>query len=297
MRSICLFLLCFFLINKTTNAQNHTSTEDLKILSWNIHMLPYFVYHKTKKQKRAKSIIEELSKSDYNIIVFQEAFHAFVRKKIWKHLKEKFPYEYGPANKRFLSLKANSGIWILCDRPMIYKNEIQYKHYTGDGRLARKGALLLEGEHNGHLFQVLGTHNNGGSINNSQFLEIRALLLDPYKKAGVPQFICGDFNTSKSSANNQYQTMIRLFDANEAYVQSDERNETDKKSIPAEKGIYYRFPDFIFVRNNDNDKVNINRLSTISMGPSWKQGSKKIYGETVGLSDHFPVMISINWKE
>src|SRR5687768_14558396 len=47
--------------------------KNLKILSWNIYMLPKIVVQKHKRN-RAYAIVEELKKSDFDIIIFQEAF-------------------------------------------------------------------------------------------------------------------------------------------------------------------------------------------------------------------------------
>jgi len=270
--------------------------SDLKILSWNIYMLPSFVYASTDKKARAEGIIEELNKTDYNIIVFQEAFHKVSRSRLWKGLKDKFPYQYGPANRVAISFKANSGIWILSDKPLEYVSEIKYKECEGDGCLARKGVLMVEGEFNGNRFQILGTHNNGGQVNDSQFEQIRTELLDPFKKDGVPQFICGDFNTKKSSPNGQWDRMIGLFEADTNYVQHDDRGDDHKKSFEI-KDVYTGMPDFIFVRKNEVQNLRVDRISTVSFGPTYIQGlSKKVFGETVGLSDHFPVQVSLSWK-
>lgn len=272
-----------------------TATPELNILSWNIHMLPYCVYYKTKKRKRAKAIVEALDTSNYNIVVFQEAFHQVVRGKMRRALKEKYPYAYGPANKKFLSLRANSGIWILSDQPLIYLDEIQYEHATGDGNLARKGVLMVQGNWYGHLFQLLGTHNNGGPINDSQFHDMRQKLLDPYRMDGVPQIICGDYNTNKNSANDQWNTMLRTFDVDAGYTQHDDRAPEHKVSIPTDD-IYCRFPDFIFIRGNGDNDIVVDRIATKSIGPTWVSERKKVYGRSVGLSDHFPVSIKLHWK-
>jgi endonuclease/exonuclease/phosphatase family metal-dependent hydrolase len=291
-----LSVLTLILFIPNTKAQWYDEEKDLKILSWNIHMLPSFIYYKTKKRKRAKQITEELNQSDFNILVFQEAFHKRVKKKMQKQLKEKYPFSYGPANKKFFSIWTNSGIWFVSDRPLIHLESIKYNECTGDGCFARKGAMMMEGEHLGNRFQVIGTHNNGGWINNSQFHQIRTELLDEYQKDGVPQIICGDYNTKTSSPHRQWDVMINLFDVDTTLIQTDERDEKDKISIPT-NDIYSRFPDFIFVRRNNTPYLNITNLSLFSIGPAWTPQPKKIYMQSVGLSDHFPTRISLNWKE
>lgn len=288
-------LISIFLLSFSCNAQWYDEEKDLEILSWNIHMLPHFIYHKTKKRKRGKLIVDELKNSTFNIIVFQEAFHKPIKNKMQKMLKEKYPYSYGPANKKFFSIWTNSGIWFLSDRPLIHLDAIKYSTCTGDGCYARKGALMMEGEHLGKRFQLVGTHNNGGWPNNSQFHQVRTELLDVHYKEGVPQFICGDFNTNKGTAHQQWKVMTKLFDADSTFVHTDERGADHKLTFPT-NDIYYRFPDFIFVRKNGDESLNITNLSMFSWGPTWISEPKKIYLQSVGLSDHFPVRISMNWK-
>jgi hypothetical protein len=50
----------------------------LKILSWNIYMLPYLSLF-NDNAKRAKAIAERLNGSDAHILVFQEAFSSKCR--------------------------------------------------------------------------------------------------------------------------------------------------------------------------------------------------------------------------
>ena len=51
--------------------QNH-----LKILTWNIQMLPGIVNKCYNREKRCIGIIKNIKDSDYDIIVFQEVFYV-----------------------------------------------------------------------------------------------------------------------------------------------------------------------------------------------------------------------------
>src|SRR5688572_24013889 len=66
--------------------------KKLNILSWNIYMLPPLIYAETGKLKRAKVIGDILAKSDYDVIVFQEAFHTSARSILVEKLENKYPY-------------------------------------------------------------------------------------------------------------------------------------------------------------------------------------------------------------
>ena len=92
------------LTHTATKLTADTSVQTLKVLSWNIYMLPPLAKF-TGKQRRARKIGELLKNSDFDIFVFQEAFHGAARRKIWRRLKDNFPYKLGPANRRWYSLK------------------------------------------------------------------------------------------------------------------------------------------------------------------------------------------------
>ena len=186
--------------------------KPLRIQSWNIYMLPRFVQH-TGKRTRAQVIAEELKASDYQVLVFQEAFLSAARRIIRKHLDGVFPYEYGPANNDG-GFGTSSGIWVLSKIPLRQLEEIKFTKCFGVADcFARKGALLLEGEHEGQTFQVLGTHLQSvgpQAIRQSQYLDMRAML-DRHQRANVPQIVCGDMNTSKSK-HQDYEDMLHALD-------------------------------------------------------------------------------------
>ena len=176
-----------------------SSRCELKILSWNIYMLPSLIMP-SGIRTRAKYIAGHLEQSDFDIVVFQEAFNPRARQVLWSMLKDKFPYAEGPANSEKPSLRLNSGVWILSKIPLTTLGEVEFSRAQGFDMFSRKGALMVEGDHNGTLFQLIGTHLNAGEtqkIRNIQYLEIRDSLLEPFRKDDVPQIICGDFNTDK----------------------------------------------------------------------------------------------------
>ncbi len=262
----------------------------LKILSWNIHMLPYCVYYKTQKNKRSKGIVEELGKRDYNILVFQEAFKMRSRRKVYKGLKEKYPYRYGPANRKFFSIKTNSGIWVLSDRPLSIKGEVTFTECANDGCLARKGGLMVEGEHNGHIFQIVGTHTNGNpqEVNRHQFRQLYDELLKPHQDSATVQIICSDMNCQRQKPED-YEAMMRL-------LHVTQQPHFNCREDTASTNEIEHTVDYIFVRDNGAN-INIMRTATIRIGPSWKSGNPKRYGTTVGLSDHYAVEMIMEWKD
>ncbi len=271
----------------------HTPTDTivpgLRILSWNIYMLPKFAKI-TGKRQRAHCIAQQLRQSNCDILVFQEAFLEDARRILRKGLKHQFPYAYGPANRKF-SIKTNAGIWVLSKLPLTPLEEIDYVECEGfDDCFARKGALLLEGIHAGRPFQVLGTHLQAGgphSIRQSQMDEMRSLL-DRHRRDGIPQIIAGDMNTGQSDTAH-YHDMLQRLDAQDGplkihlnAVENGYPNDLHSKGVRS-----FRVIDFVFLRPNGITGIGAER----NMPGFYADWSRRHHD----LSDHFPVEIQIWW--
>jgi endonuclease/exonuclease/phosphatase family metal-dependent hydrolase len=174
--------------------------DTLRILTWNIQMLPNVVKG-NKRAKRAEAIVNQLCQRRDDVIVLQELFQKRARKIITKGLKKHFPFHTQVLSKKFLAFKTNGGVMIWSKYKINNTHQIRYKSRTGFDRLSRKGALLADIDFKGHGIQVAGTHLQAfGSqeIMYSQYNQLNSELLLPNYHAGVPQFICGDFNTLKT---------------------------------------------------------------------------------------------------
>ncbi|MFM1877056.1 MAG: hypothetical protein RL266_2793, partial [Bacteroidota bacterium] len=232
-----------------------TANPPLKVLSYNIHMLPPLAKF-TGKQRRAKRIGDLLKDSDFDIIVFQEAFHGAARRKIWRRMKENFPYVLGPANRRWYSLKTNSGIWIISKIPLTQLAELDFDYCEGIDCWSRKGALLAEGEFRGQKFQILGTHLEAGGereMKVSQYKEL-AELFQQYRKDGVPQIAAGDFNTKKFQDTTWYNQLVRIIDMEDGPLLSEQKFTSDSyiNDIKIQRGDKKKqnVIDFIFYGDN-----------------------------------------------
>jgi endonuclease/exonuclease/phosphatase family metal-dependent hydrolase len=293
-RYLLRFLLVFFCIasfSQSLSARQTPKVESkpLRILSWNIYMLPRFVQN-TGKRTRAQVIAEQLKASEYQVLVFQEAFLSAARFIIRKNLKDIFPYEYGPANNDG-GFGTSSGIWVLSKIPLKQLEEIKFTKCKGiPDCFARKGALLLEGEHEGQKFQVLGTHLQAvgpQSIRHAQYEEMRGML-DRHQQPGVPQIVCGDMNTSKSKAED-YQEMLAALDVEDgpldfALEGTEEIYPNDMRSWGNGK---FEVIDYVFYRGNSKPAKKVTR-TLCSIRKHWSKKHKD-------LSDHFAMDFAIWW--
>lgn len=265
--------------------------DTLKVLSWNIYHLPHFIFLNSKKSKRAKEQAEELLKMDNDILVFQEAFSRKSRRIIYKRLKHRYPFAYGPANLKGTFIKTNSGIWILSNRPLIVKDEIKFDACSGIDCWAYKGSLMVEGEHNGQVFQIAGTHTNGGpqSINRHQFHQIREMM-DKHQDPDIPQFVMGDMNCSYDNPTD-YKAMLEVFDAKDV----SSKNGMEYTSYNKIKTI-----DYCLVRNGSPDFEYL-YSGSLKLGYDWTPVKGRKARNTVkgalGISDHMPVETHVVFKK
>ena len=202
-----------------------TRLDTLRILTWNVWLMPDYIFQSPQNGKRAGVIGSDLLKLNYDIICFEKAFSTSGRRALARSLAKRYPYRYGPANSGS-SLRINSGVWIVSRFPLTDYHEIQFRASAGIESFARKGALMLTGTFRGHRFHVVAAHLQGEdgseyteahqSIREQQLMQIRDELLVRYAERGVPIFLCGDFNTPrrdpKETARDSeaYGSMLRL---------------------------------------------------------------------------------------
>ncbi|MDP4202071.1 MAG: sphingomyelin phosphodiesterase [Bacteroidota bacterium] len=265
------------------------NSQQLKILSWNIYMLPYVSWF-NHNGHRARAIGKQLQDSDFQIVVFQEAFSIKCRRIIRKMLAEKYPYQYGPANSSLWPFKTSSGLWILSKIPLTELKTIKFHAAKGYDKIARKGAVLFEGSFNGAKFQLMATHlqaDNPYRIRQAQCQEISQLLGEFYE-VDIPQILCGDFNTEMSDRQN-YEQMLQTLDAQngelagQLKVTYDERN-NNLAWRPNGKG---EIIDYILTRNSHLiDNIQRKVLEFYHSEPRYK----------THLSDHYAMEATVHFS-
>ena len=259
--------------------------NELRVLSWNIHMLPRLIKRTRRGPlKRAKLIPERIIGDNVDVIIFQESFDVRVRRILNRRLEDTYPYRTRPANVSLWRLKTNSGIVVHSKFPIRHLEEIDFTQCEGDDCLARKGAMLVEIDFLGQPIQLLGTHLEAGGpweIKLSQYSEIKALV-DRHKKDGIPQFLCGDFNTHQKD-EDKYNTMLEMLDVEDGPLLSSWKytagTGTDfKPKDPNKREVI----DYILTRDNGFEAYTLNRYVRIYRS-QWSE-------EYSSLSDHHAVL-------
>ncbi|MFN8286437.1 MAG: endonuclease/exonuclease/phosphatase family protein [Chitinophagales bacterium] len=272
--------------SEAVQADSISEAADLKILSWNIYMLPPVVAKKGKRP-RAHAIVEELKKGEFDVIVFQEAFLTAARQIIGEGLKEVYPYAYGPINRK-PGLKISGGVWVLSKMPMKPLSTIEFTDCATWDCMSRKGAVLLEGEWKGKTFQVLGTHLQADGydiIRQKQMDDIYMNLLMPYKKDSVPQIVCGDMNTEQEM-KEYYCSMLECLDAENGNLDGIETcsyNGVDNEIAESVWGKKKTNLDYILLRRNNTKIKAVKRYISVL-----KKGKKH-------LSDHYGVVCEVKF--
>lgn len=265
-----------------------SSSNELKILSWNIYMLPYISLF-NDNDKRAKAIAERLSGSDYHIIVFQEAFSRKCRNILSRNLMAAFPYQYGPVNDARFSLRTNSGLWIVSKFPLKQLDQVEFSKSAGYDAVARKGAVLFEGSFKGSRFQLLATHlqaMDSQALRELQCREIREHLLNPYFQKNVPQFLCGDFNIDMYDTAD-YQRMLHILDATNGSLSGNWKVTYDEveNELAYKANGKRKILDYALVRNDDTIERMERKVQTFFTN----MGNRETH-----LSDHYAMEISVN---
>lgn len=289
------FLICFLFSIVVAQAQTseivQSDESELRILSWNIFMLPNFAFPKIGQLERAQAIVEQLKNEAYDVIVFQEAFEKKARAILWEGLKEKFPFAAGPGEGGFLKL--NSGVWILSKFEFTSVAEIQFNTCKIADCMSKKGAILVELIKNGKMFQVIGTHlqsEDYPDTRREQFTDIAEKLLKPFEKENVPQFIVGDLNTPADDAKN-YNEMLTLLNAEDHQPRKTKEWLKDLitwggKENDLFSASYQRTPqllDYILVKHNGKHPQWIEKTIEI-IQQTWNSAKTK-----KDLSDHYAV--------
>ena len=267
----------------------------ISFMTWNVEMLPgvfsSFIHH--KPVIRARIIPAHLLKDAPDVIVLQEAFDIKAVRILKRKLKSTYPYICGPANRKAISFKINSGVMIFSKWPLHEIETIRFKECAGDDCYARKGALLTELDINGKKLQLLGTHVQAGGtaeIKSSQYTQIGDLLRR-HIITGEPQIICGDFNTFQSDTL-LYPLMIKTLQAENGPFSGEltctsDHFVNDMCNDFAKPNVEREVIDYILYRSNGHPFSSVDRRIIVYQ-QAWHK--KHRY-----LSDHNAVLMQLKW--
>lgn len=262
--------------------QNISKKNQLKILSWNIKMLPGPYGWFLKRHKRADNIIQLLKESDsYDIIFFQEAFSGSIRKKIYAGLQNIYPNEVEPDDQTAF-YKLNSGLWVISHLSLNLKNHLSFTQLRGSDKLASKGAKLFSVIKDGQEFHLIHTHMQSdygikySDVRTLQYTEIYNQLILPHEKDGIPLILLGDLNIPQPDKLKRMLQKLKL--VNGPLMGTLQHSIIDKSN---------KLMDYILVSEQYSNFKSIKRRII--------DFSNKLKGKEYSLSDHYPIEAVINW--
>ena len=256
--------------------------NQLKILSWNIKMMPAPYGWVLKCHERADDIIQFLKESDpYDIIFFQEAFSRSVRRKIYARLKNIYPHEVEPEDQTAF-YRINSGLWAISRLPITLESYITFSQFKEWDKLASKGAKLFSVIKDEQKFHLINTHMQSdyaidyNDIRSNQYTEIHNKLILPNKETDAPLILCGDLNISQPGKLKCALQKLKLFNG--------PLLGTLQHSIV---GQSKELMDYILIDDNYSKFKSIERR--IIDFPN------KLKDRRYHLSDHYPIEAVFNW--
>lgn len=263
---------------------------EIRILSWNIKMLPRALAHlKHYPIRRAKLIPQVLKTDSIDVICFQEAFDKKAMRIITRALATEYPYHSGPANNK--PGKLNSGVMMISRLPLKTLGETDFTTCEKEDCFARKGGLMAEVNKDGRCFQFLGTHCEAGgsrALKISQYYELKDLADKHYKK-DAELFYLGDFNTRQTDTV-LYPKLLEALDAENINLSGELLCTSDNVHCDMSK----RHPngsqkviDFVLERKNE-----ISPLKSTRMVRRYQLAYHKDHKD---LSDHYAVYAVYSW--
>jgi endonuclease/exonuclease/phosphatase family metal-dependent hydrolase len=186
--------------------------------------MPEWVCESPRNVPRAAAIAAEILAQDFDILCFEKAFDPAARAVLAGALSARYPFQYGPANA-WRSIDETSGVWVLSRSLLVNYAEIEYRACANVECFSRKGAMLLTGVCEGHVYHLIATHLQGEEgayytdahqrIRDRQMDQLGTELLAPNLAPGVPVIVCGDFATPRhdptdpTKESEGYQHMLR----------------------------------------------------------------------------------------
>ncbi len=256
--------------------------NNLRILSWNIKMMPipYNWFHNSVD--RTKNIIQALKNSEaYDVILFQEVFSEKIQKMIFEGLQSIYPHQIISKDQTKF-FKTTSGLWVISRNPITLIDEISFSHLRGWDRLSSKGAKLYSTIKNGQEFYLINTHMQSdyktkyNMVRTNQYTEINENLILPHVKQGIPLIMCGDLNISKPACLAPLLKKLKL-----------ENGFLSGKLQFSTIGQYKQLLDYILVKTETFKFQSVERkIQNMSSG---------LFINPAQLSDHYPVEGIFRW--
>lgn len=273
----------------TTN-QTMPQTKTLKILAWNIYLMPTWFFSHWQTE-RAPHIAHAIN-ANYDVLILSEAFDNKLRSRIVKELYEKgYIYQTPVLAAHGSHFKINGGVIILSKWPITHIQEQLYgSAATGSDRLANKGVLYVRILKNGHPYNIIGTHNQAWptdkamQVRKQQFAILRKFIDTLAIPKNEPLIIGGDLNVDMRNHPQEYAAMLRKLRATHPQIQGHAYTR-EPKTNPLCTDNVQEFLDYVLYCHEHLEPTKAhNEIHPLKAKIAWHDKHK--HGH---LSDHYAV--------
>lgn len=280
-----IFLLTFSLVFTFNHAFSNQRIDTIKIVSWNVQILPRifnpFTKLTRKKQKtRAPKIIQYLNAADFDVVVLQEVFDKPIQKQIKKGLIVNYPYQQDPIKEGF-TWRISSGVMILSKYPLELKKHVIFNTSKKSDKAAQKACTLVEIEIENKKILVGGTHFDSKSQESRymQYEMTKNEIINEFVSDTIPFYLAGDFNTERN--HEDYTKMISAFNLN-CFELNNERPYTFDEFNTWNESGYHSWIDFIFYNNSTKHQPYKQYILRPTMSYN---------GSKMDLADHYQIVL------
>ncbi len=265
--------------------------ETLKILSWNLYLVPWPI-HRTLQDERTEAIASQLLISNYDVIFFQELFLEKHKDILWEKLKSKFPNESARFKGRGLHF-VGSGLWAISKYPMKVIDHTYFSDCSGSDCLASKAAVMMEIQLPNRIIQVINTHlqawsgEENNKVRRSQLSQIKKMM-EKNKVEHSIQIAVGDFNIRHNDLPH-YKDLIQTLGLQNAPpigpLKYSIGGDNSWRSDGREDEKLDKILDYILTQ--ESPKMSVER--------SMVRRTSRLDNKLVDLSDHFGIEATFNW--
>jgi sphingomyelin phosphodiesterase len=205
-----------------TPATPKTYEGKLKVLTWNVQMLPrigsiFSSSLRKMQEERTEWIIEHIEKSDYDIILLQECFDNKFIDAAQERLERKYPHSLLPDRPHFYKL--SNGLMILSKFHIEKIENIVFKRLSQSDMFTAKGAVLARIRLDTQSLYLVNTHLQA-DYDTKKYQEIRRdqlsciqteLIQKHLKNSESKLLVAGDLNIEEDLESAEYKSLTKEF--------------------------------------------------------------------------------------
>lgn len=267
-----------------------TFAKPVRILSWNVFMLPKPIKF-SLQVTRTHKIIEKLKSLPHEVIVLQEAFDRHFRGHIKRDLKKEYPYMYYLGKENLVYPFISSGVFVLSKLPFKTLNYVFFDWCGTADCYASKGAVGLEfgSREDGNQFQLFATHlQSEERFSLSRFHQTNQIadLMEDHEENGVPQLLVGDLNIDGKSS--EFDETLHRMEMNHLPLLGEIQNTFGQKNeCYKTDGNKLEWLDHVLFKDSQSN-ISLSELEPLNFTFERK-------GKTCPLSDHLPVETNVSF--